>query len=144
MLVDLVDFIAVDYRVRHQILNPLASPCKHLKSTANNKNNASKGNVQNTTSTNDEWINSGRVFARNAKTNSKSIRNINPHDILVELDEEEEDKVDAEGKIRKMQNKRKVKMIAEETLELEERFDAELVTVKTLEQLIQDSNNNHV
>ena len=73
------------------------------------------------------------MFMRNARTNSEPIWNINLHNILVELDKEEEDKVDAEEKMKKTRNERKVKMMAEKILELEERFDAELIVVKTLE-----------
>ena len=144
MLVELVHFIAVDYRARYQMLNSLVPPHKHLKSTVNNKNNALRGNVQNINSTNYEQMNLGRIFAHNVRINSEPIQNIYPHNVFTELDEEKKDKVDTKETIKKMCNERKAKIMTEEILELKERFNTELIAVETLKRLIQDLNKNHV
>ena len=62
--------------------------------------------------------------------------------MLVELDEGEVENLGIEEKIWKIQNNRKVKMIIEEIIELEERFDTELVAVKSMKPLIYNLNND--
>ena len=44
-LVELVNFLVVDYRSRHRMLNLLAQMCKHNKNNASNKTNIQSSKV---------------------------------------------------------------------------------------------------
>ena len=89
-LVKLVEFIALDYRVKHRMLNPLALPCKCDRKNKNNENKEHKRNALNTI-TREEWIDLEKVFACNVRRrNSKPIVNFNPHNILAELIKDED------------------------------------------------------
>ena len=109
ILVNLVNIIAVDYRSRYWLLNPLVLPCKQNKKERNNKNNETRGNTSNTTTASEEQISLGRAFTRNARRrNSKLILNLNPFNILAELDDDEEN-YNVEEMVQKIQNDKEVK-----------------------------------
>ena len=136
--------MAIDCRGQHQLLNPLVSLQKHNKKETHDKNNETRRNESKATTSSKEWINSGKALTHNVRRrNSKPILNINLCGILAELDNH--DKNSGIEKIMcTIQNDKEVKRLKNKIKEIEERFDAESIVVKTLKSLVCSLNNDKV
>ena len=78
----------------------------------------------------------------NISNNSKPITSANLYNILAEMDKDEE-KLNTEDKITEIQDSKEAQGLKDKIIVFKEYFSTELVTVETLERLVNDLNHEH-